>query len=98
MYLFEITDVVLVDARTESGARNERHLVALQTHKDASGFEYIHGLLDHLMIKTRVKRDEKLGYSIRESKGIHTGLPTRADTATRLNLPPRQTSPSFDQG
>jgi hypothetical protein len=38
--LFEITDVVL-KAKNEIGARNERRLAALQSHRDASGLEVL---------------------------------------------------------
>lgn len=46
--LFEISDVVLKDAGSEVGARNERHMSAIYYNK-SPGFEIIHGLLDRLM-------------------------------------------------
>jgi len=48
MKLFEISDVVLKDAGTEVGARNERHMSAVYYNK-SPGFEIIHGLLDRMM-------------------------------------------------
>jgi len=48
MKLFEISDVVLKDAGTEVGARNERRMSAVYYNK-SPGFEIIHGLLDRLM-------------------------------------------------
>jgi phenylalanyl-tRNA synthetase beta chain len=46
--LFEISDVVLVDAEKAVGARNERRLVAVQAARGA-GFEVLHGLLNRVM-------------------------------------------------
>ncbi|XP_052286915.1 phenylalanine--tRNA ligase beta subunit-like [Dreissena polymorpha] len=46
--LFEISDVVMKDDKKDVGARNERHLVAVNYNK-SSGFEVIHGLLDRIM-------------------------------------------------
>ncbi|EDW80772.1 uncharacterized protein Dwil_GK11710 [Drosophila willistoni] len=46
--LFEISDVVLADEKTEVGARNERRLCAVNCNKTA-GFEVVHGLLDRVM-------------------------------------------------
>lgn len=46
--LFEISDVVLTDETAEVGARNERHLCAVNSNKNA-GFEVVHGLLDRVM-------------------------------------------------
>lgn len=46
--LFEISDVILLDPSRETGARNERHLVAVYCNKEA-GFEIIHGLLNRVM-------------------------------------------------
>jgi phenylalanyl-tRNA synthetase beta chain len=66
IHLFEVGDTVL-KGDTETGAKNERHLAALQTHQDASGFEFIHGLLDHLMLKLNIKLDKEKGYSISEA-------------------------------
>eukprot|EP01017_Pseudomicrothorax_dubius_P029113 TRINITY_DN3506_c0_g3_i3.p1 TRINITY_DN3506_c0_g3~~TRINITY_DN3506_c0_g3_i3.p1 ORF type:complete len:593 (-),score=188.34 TRINITY_DN3506_c0_g3_i3:161-1939(-) len=65
--IFEVGDVVLKDESTETGARNERRLVALQAHQFSSGFEFIHGLLDYIMGKLKVRFDAAEGYAIRES-------------------------------
>ena len=46
--LFEASDVILLDDRSESGARNERRLAAVVCSKD-SGFEIIHGFLNRIM-------------------------------------------------
>lgn len=46
--LFEASDVILLDERSESGARNERRLAAVVCSKE-SGFEIIHGLLNRIM-------------------------------------------------
>eukprot|EP01012_Entosiphon_sulcatum_P021090 TRINITY_DN2588_c0_g1_i1.p1 TRINITY_DN2588_c0_g1~~TRINITY_DN2588_c0_g1_i1.p1 ORF type:complete len:594 (-),score=156.50 TRINITY_DN2588_c0_g1_i1:343-2124(-) len=47
--LFEVGDVVLKDPSIDVGARNERRAAALFC-STVSGFEYIHGLLDHIML------------------------------------------------
>ena len=46
--LFEVSDIVLLDATHEVGTRNHRRLCALYTGPTA-GFEVIHGLVDRLM-------------------------------------------------
>jgi phenylalanyl-tRNA synthetase beta chain len=51
--LFEISDVMLLDASSDVGARNERHLAALYTGPTA-GFEVIHGLVDRVMMLLEV--------------------------------------------
>ncbi len=48
MKLFEASDVILLDAAAETGARNERRLVAVACAKEGS-FEVIHGLLNRVM-------------------------------------------------
>ena len=60
--LFELSDVVLMDANRDVGARNERRLAALYYGK-TSGFEYIHGLLDRVMQLL----DNSSKYSIEEA-------------------------------
>ena len=47
--LFEVGDVVVQDARSEVGARNERRLVAVYANSRGAGFEVVHGLLDRVM-------------------------------------------------
>ncbi len=46
--LFEVTDVMLLDAESDVGARNERRLAVLYTGPTA-GFEVVHGLIDRVM-------------------------------------------------
>jgi phenylalanyl-tRNA synthetase beta chain len=46
--LFEVSDVMLLDAASDVGARNERRLGALYTGPSA-GFEVLHGLVDRIM-------------------------------------------------
>ncbi|XP_016952347.1 phenylalanine--tRNA ligase beta subunit [Drosophila biarmipes] len=46
--LFEISDVVVADEKTEVGAHNERRVCAVNCNKTA-GFEVVHGLLDRVM-------------------------------------------------
>jgi phenylalanyl-tRNA synthetase beta chain len=66
IHLFEVGDVIL-KGDTETGAKNERRLAALQSHQDASGYEFIHGLVDHLMVKLGIKLDKNTGYHISEA-------------------------------
>ena len=60
--LFELSDVVLMDANRDVGATNERRLAALYYGK-TSGFEFIHGLLDRVMQLL----DNSSKYSIRKA-------------------------------
>ncbi|QDZ18938.1 beta subunit of phenylalanine--tRNA ligase [Chloropicon primus] len=46
--LFELSDVILVSEEHETGAKNERRLIALYSGKD-SGFEVVHGTLNRIM-------------------------------------------------
>jgi len=46
--LFEVGEVVLLSDETDTGARNERRLVAVHSSKE-SGFEVVHGLLNRVM-------------------------------------------------
>lgn len=50
LQLFELSDVVLMDATSDVGARNQRRLCAAYTGATA-GFELIHGLLDRLLLQ-----------------------------------------------
>ncbi|CRK92388.1 CLUMA_CG005918, isoform A [Clunio marinus] len=59
--LFEISDVVLRDSEAEVGARNERHLCAVNCNKNA-GFEVVHGILDRVMQSLDVPWDKTEGY------------------------------------
>jgi len=65
--LFEVGDVVLKEDTEETGSKNERRLAAIHSNQDSSGFEFIHGLLDHLMLKLKIKQDNKDGYYISEA-------------------------------
>ncbi len=47
--LFEISDVVMTDATTDTGAKNERRLCALNYTNASGAFEVVHGLLDRIM-------------------------------------------------
>lgn len=53
MRLFEISDVVLRDNSSDTGARNCRRLVATYMGPTA-GFEIIHGLVDRIMSLVQV--------------------------------------------
>lgn len=60
--LFEVSDTVVLDPASETGAKNVRKLAALVIDI-ASNFEVIHGLLDLLMVKVGAdfeKRDYQL--------------------------------------
>lgn len=46
--LFEVSDVILVDAASETGCRNERHLAAVHC-SGKTEFEVIQGLLNRVM-------------------------------------------------
>ncbi|UYV72503.1 FARSB [Cordylochernes scorpioides] len=46
--IFEVTDVVLKDETTDTGARNQRNLAAVWCGKQ-HGLERLHGTLDHLL-------------------------------------------------
>eukprot|EP00386_Alphamonas_edax_P005948 GDKI01019375.1.p1 GENE.GDKI01019375.1~~GDKI01019375.1.p1 ORF type:complete len:634 (+),score=254.26 GDKI01019375.1:49-1950(+) len=48
--LFEVSDVVVLDPSTETGARNVRRAAALYANL-SSGFEVIHGMLDLALMK-----------------------------------------------
>jgi len=69
--LFEISDVVLKDSGTDTGAKNQRRLCAVNCGK-TPGFEIIHGLLDRVMqileIKPTADKQTKPneGYHIRK--------------------------------
>jgi phenylalanyl-tRNA synthetase beta chain len=54
--LFECSDVVLLDSNEDVGARNERRLAIIYCGA-TSGFEYIHGMVDRIMLLNRIGRD-----------------------------------------
>jgi len=64
--LFEISDVMLKDARTEVGARNDRRLCVVIYDK-TPGFEGIHGVLDRTMLLLGVTFDHETGYHLQGS-------------------------------
>ncbi|XP_049870661.1 phenylalanine--tRNA ligase beta subunit [Pectinophora gossypiella] len=64
MKLFEISDVVLQDSKSETGARNERRLCAVHCGRTA-GFQFVHGLLDRLLLLLRVPWGQD-GYQLRQ--------------------------------
>ena len=60
--IFEVSDTVVRDAETDTGAKNIRKIAAMVIDT-SSNFEVIHGLLDLLMTKVGAdfdKRDYKL--------------------------------------
>lgn len=65
--LFEVSDVVLADAKSEVGAKNERRVCAVNCNKTA-GFEVVHGLLDRVMQLLEVPWDKQNGYFLRAAE------------------------------
>ncbi|KAJ8724539.1 hypothetical protein PYW08_016013 [Mythimna loreyi] len=63
--LFEISDVVLQDKSAETGARNERRLCAVHCGR-AAGFQFVHGLLDRLMLLLREPWNKDTGYCLQQ--------------------------------
>ncbi|KAJ5074980.1 phenylalanine--tRNA ligase beta subunit [Anaeramoeba ignava] len=55
--LFEISEIVVLDEKKETGAKNIRKLAALYVDSNRSGFESIHGLLDRVMQVLGIKWD-----------------------------------------
>lgn len=68
MKLYEIQDVVIADANSEVGARNERRVGAINCSKSA-GFEICHGLLDRIMQLLEVPWKGENGYSLQKADG-----------------------------
>jgi phenylalanyl-tRNA synthetase beta chain len=64
--LFEVGDVVLIDADKDVGARNARRLLVLYSDKK-SGFEIVHGVLDRIMVVTGAAKVGDAGYEMVES-------------------------------
>ncbi|XP_076296196.1 phenylalanine--tRNA ligase beta subunit [Lasioglossum baleicum] len=65
--LFEVSDVILKDNKTETGARNVRHLCAVYCNT-SDGFEIIHGLLDRVLQVLEIPRsidENDKGYRLR---------------------------------
>lgn len=69
--LFEISDVVVMDPESETGARNKRNLCFAYVNNN-SGFEILQGVVDHLLEnKLGLKWNSKEnGYEIKPSKDI----------------------------
>ncbi|XP_028650240.1 phenylalanine--tRNA ligase beta subunit [Erpetoichthys calabaricus] len=65
--LFEISDVVLKDSKTDVGAKNNRRLCAVYYNK-SPGFEVIHGLLDRIMQLLDIKPGREQGYYIQAAE------------------------------
>ena len=64
--VFEISDVVVLDPKTDTGAKNNRHFCAVNYNK-THGFEVIHGLLDRFMQLLEVPFGD--GYFVRAANG-----------------------------
>eukprot|EP00300_Choanocystis_sp_HF-7_P028017 c33367_g1_i1.p1 GENE.c33367_g1_i1~~c33367_g1_i1.p1 ORF type:complete len:614 (-),score=180.37 c33367_g1_i1:113-1774(-) len=56
--LFECSDVVFLDSSTDTGARNERHAVVVYQDPSTAGFQFVHGVLDRLMVALNVSEGE----------------------------------------
>jgi phenylalanyl-tRNA synthetase beta chain len=54
--LFEVSEVVVKDAATRTGARNERHFAALHAQPESSSFEDIQGLCEYVLRKIGVEQ------------------------------------------
>ena len=65
--VFEVADICQIDDESDTGARNERRMVALYSDDKKSGVECVHGLLDLVMKKFGIIPHPERGYSIRES-------------------------------
>ena len=82
--LFELSDVILISEEHETGAKNERRLLALFSGKE-SGFEVIHGVLNRIMqvLGVPVELGDKMtnpeAYSWKESQD-KTFFPDRQAT------------------
>ncbi|GBP87816.1 Phenylalanine--tRNA ligase beta subunit [Eumeta japonica] len=63
--LFEISDIVLRDPQSETGATNRRRVCAVHCGRTA-GFQYVHGLLDRLMLLLNIPWNKNNGYYIQQ--------------------------------
>lgn len=52
------------------GAVNRRTLCAVHSDYHSSGLEILHGLLDQVMLKLRVKNEEPNGYYLTKGEGM----------------------------
>jgi phenylalanyl-tRNA synthetase beta chain len=78
--IFEISDVVFLDASTPNGARNERKISAMYVSNN-SGFEIIQGLLD--LIMTKIGATHPADYTL------------KADDDNKMYFPKRGASVQF---
>lgn len=59
--LFEISDVVVLDAAERTGCRNERRLCAMHCHSGGASFENVHGVVEYVMGKIGVPKHPLVG-------------------------------------
>ena len=69
--LFEVSDVVRLGDATGStyfktGAKNQRHLCALQCSAESNAFEDVHGLVEFLMMKLGIPQHSMDGFFLQE--------------------------------
>ncbi len=65
--VFEISDVILIDEKSETGALNRRKLSFAYTN-NTSGLEIVQGVVDHIMTKLGLTyEDRQNGYYIEPS-------------------------------
>lgn len=97
--LFEVSDVMLLDATTDTGARNERHLAALYTGPTA-GFEVIHGLVDRVMMLLEVPHRPFAWESSSSSSSGSAGAEgaSYGRGGLRYHVEPETTVPSYFPG
>ncbi|CAG0888646.1 unnamed protein product [Darwinula stevensoni] len=67
LQLFEVADIVVKEPKQDVGARNERHLCAVNYNK-TPGFEVIHGLLDRVMQLLEIPWE---GHGLPSGSGYH---------------------------
>eukprot|EP00730_Choanoeca_flexa_P000036 TRINITY_DN10015_c0_g1_i3.p1 TRINITY_DN10015_c0_g1~~TRINITY_DN10015_c0_g1_i3.p1 ORF type:complete len:601 (+),score=182.76 TRINITY_DN10015_c0_g1_i3:1352-3154(+) len=72
--VFEVSDVVLLDPKAETGAANRRRLGAVQSGK-SPGFEDMQGLLHLIMTMLDIPRDDKL--ALKADGNAYTLLPSQ---------------------
>lgn len=73
--MFEVSDTVVKDGSTDTGAKNIRKIAALVIDT-ASNFEVIHGLLDLLMVKVGADFSRR-DYSLAEDDADERFFPSR---------------------
>ena len=90
--LFEISDVLLLDPSTDTGARNERRVTALYSGPTA-GNEVIHGLVDRIMQLLSVRPSVQYSKDGAEAASKQDNSLSRGDY---LVLPTTQEAMYFD--